>query len=502
MKMAPVLLALLLAPGALWAAPGDLDATFGIGGRVTTPFFGTDARANAIVVQPDGKLVAAGQSGESGHAVFTLARYNADGRLDPSFGTGGTVTTALGNDSGANAIVVQPDGKLVAAGQRGSGFFGAFALARYDVDGSLDPSFGSGGKVTPTFLPLAFATALVLQPDGKLVAAGTTGITHLGNALARYNPDGSLDTSFGFGGTVTSGPAGARALLLQPDGKLVAVASTLDASLAYRFILERYDADGSVDPTFVDGGATTGIGADAVARALVMQPDGKLIAAGETLEFGPDHVVVASAFVLTRYNADGSVDGSFGRGGTVTTHFGQMDGATSLAVQPDGKLVAAGYSTSASDTTVALAGYLPDGSLDVTFGSGGQAGSGVAVAATAMAVQPDGKLVLAGHTTSLQEEFALVRYEGPPSLCSGWCFACAQDNVPPSITKKFAGATSLIDQATNAPAPEHKARRKAKVALKAAARTARRATKGKHPKLSRSCAAAIRSAARALARQL
>src|SRR6266540_155863 len=178
-------------------APGDLDPTFGAGGKVTT-VFGGDSRAYVLVLQPNGKLVAAGV-GPNG---FALARYNPDGSLDTSFGAGGKVTTPIG---AANALVLQPDGKLVAAGSNNISP-SDFVLVRYNPNGSLDTSFGGDGKVTTAIGFGARAFALALQPDGKLVAAGMgwTGSTGFESALVRYNPDGSLDTSFGAGGKVTT----------------------------------------------------------------------------------------------------------------------------------------------------------------------------------------------------------------------------------------------------------------------------------------------------------
>src|SRR5207244_2135037 len=134
-------------PLAAWASPGDLDPSFGTGGQVITPISSGYDAANALVVQPDGKLVAAGHAYNAGNIVFALVRYNADGTLDGTFGSGGKVTTVIGTASRGTALVLQPDGKLVAAGYTYNGKSTAFALVRYNTNGSLDTSFGSGGKV-------------------------------------------------------------------------------------------------------------------------------------------------------------------------------------------------------------------------------------------------------------------------------------------------------------------------------------------------------------------
>jgi uncharacterized delta-60 repeat protein len=315
----------------LWAEgrPGDLDPTFGVRGRVTTDFFGNAAGARALVRQPDGKLVAAGWSCQDASCAvngFALARYLPEGRLDASFGVGGLVTTTFGGvgnlDEGARALVLQPDGKLVAGGG-----FSSFRLARYLPDGRLDPTFGTGGTVT-TDAGSIFDTlrALVLQPDGKLVAAGDACFHFCLARLARYLPDGRLDPTFGTEGLVTVSGGFAHALVLQPDGKLVTAGSGLTRCLP----------DGRLDPTFGDGGRVT---TDFLALALVLQPDGTLVAAGGSSPFGDE----TSDFALARYLPEGRLDASFGVGGRVTTDFfAGDDAAGALILQPDGKLVAAG----------------------------------------------------------------------------------------------------------------------------------------------------------------
>jgi uncharacterized delta-60 repeat protein len=392
------------------ARPGDLDRSFGMDGKVTTDFAGSGL-ARALVVQ-DRKLVAAGVAFNSETSDdFGLARYNANGALDRSFGTDGKVTTnIIGSISPdeANALVQQTDGKLVAAG-RTLGPIGVFdfALARYSPDGTLDPSFGSGGIVTTDIAGTSDnAYALVRQADGKLVAAGSTDNIETGSdfALARYNPDGTLDPGFGVGGTVTTDIASnineARALVRQADGKLVAAGFAVGLTGTFDFALARYNPDGTLDAGFGTGGAvTTDIaGGDDFAHALAVQADGKLVAAGVA------PTATGSAFALARYNPDGTLDPSFGTGGTVTTDLN--GGANALVVQVDGKLVAAGV----AGNDFALARYNPNGTLDASFGTGGTVTTdfaGTSDNAFALAVQADGKLVAAGGTGSA---FALARY--------------------------------------------------------------------------------------------
>jgi uncharacterized delta-60 repeat protein len=315
--------------------------------------------AYALAMQPDGKPVAAGTAWNGSDYDFALARYNPDGSLDAGFGSDGKVTTNFfGIDDVTYALVVQPDGKLVAAGSTGTDF----ALARYNPDGSLDTSFDGDGRLTTDFLSRSdYAYALALQPDGKTVVAG---YAHNGSnndfALARYNLDGSLDASFDSDGKLITDFFGdydvAYALVAQPDGKIVAAGVT-DNSGDLDFALARYNPDGSLDANFNGNGLlSTDFGSNDEANALVLQPDGKLVAAGDT---GASSIY---DFALARFNPDGSLDVCFDGDGMLTTDFGVFDDASALVLQPDGKLVAAGF-TGAMDSIndFALSRYAGDG---------------------------------------------------------------------------------------------------------------------------------------------
>ena len=436
------ILALLAMAGPLRAMPGDLDPTFGTGGKVTTDFpgpVGGDARA--VALQPDGKLVAAGIApGDGGNGDFALLRHNADGSVDPTFGTDGRVTTDFGIAyDRVNALVVQPDGRIVAVGEAFTGSGTGFGLARYNPDGSLDPTFGAGGKVTTGFgYSSEEAFGVALQPDGKLVAVGMAAGGLF--ALARYNPNGTLDPSFGAGGKVTTSfagdGAGAQAVALQPDGKLVAagfVFSTRVEPLTGQeitdgaFALARYNSDGSPDPSFGAGGKLTTDFAsdDDRAFAVAIQADGKLVAAGFASSVAPTRFGIADHdFALARYNPDGSLDPTFGLAGSgkVTTDFfaGSYDLALAVALQPDdGKLIAVGQCLGDGGPgdcfqDFAIARYNPDGTLDTTFGTAGKVTTdfGLAALAFAAVLQPDGKLVAAGEDGG----FALARYNRDGSL--------------------------------------------------------------------------------------
>ena len=477
LTLAVLLAGLLFGSENARGAAGDLDPSFGDGGKVTTAI--GVSYASALVVQPDGKLVAAGRGTDSGNVGVALARYNSDGSLDSSFGSGGVVITDIG---GANvetaAVVLQRDGKLVIAGSTDNGGPPSnrdFLLVRYKANGRLDTSFGKGGKVT-TDIAGAYdrASALVVQPDGKLVAAGlaqrpspsdTNTVTY-GIALVRYGPNGMLDRTFGQGGKVTSdfgSNESADGLVLQPDGKLVVGGTTTEGG-ADVFALVRYNRDGTPDAGFGNGGrVTTHVGDGAAASALVIQPDGKLVAAGSLLQ----PASLTNGFALARYDSDGSLDGTFGSGGTVITPIlGEAAGiAFALLLQSDGRLVEGGFAVPGLNDEFAVVRYNADGSLDPTFGTGGIVttafSSDTYADVLALAEQRDGKLVAAGanYLPSLTvEDFALVRYLGA-GPCLGDCNSdgvvsvselvsgvnIALGEQPVSSCPAFANASGMVD---------------------------------------------------------
>jgi uncharacterized delta-60 repeat protein len=409
------------------AAPGDLDPAFGTGGKVTTDFNSGFEEAFGVAVQDDGKIVAAGRvlNGVSTSSCndFALARYNRHGTLDRTFGTDGKVITDfdLGCDV-ARSVAVQADGKIVVAGWASPGTSFEFALARYSPDGTLDPTFGSGGKVLTDFAGgTDLALAVAVQPDAKIVAAGSASLGgSLDFALARYNPDGTLDSTFGSDGRVTTDYATcddqAAGILLQAEGKIVA-AGTADmcgGSFTFDFALARYNADGTLDPAFGSGGkVTTHFGADDdAAQDVDLQADGRIVATGVA-----EAADGFSDFALARYNADGTLDPGFGSGGTVLTDFASRnDDARAAVILPDGKIVAVGSAFTGSSVDFALARYESDGTLDQDFGLGGKVttdfASGEDVASDA-ALQEDGKVVAAGQARiEFNTDFALARYLG------------------------------------------------------------------------------------------
>jgi uncharacterized delta-60 repeat protein len=394
----PLLLSIALAPPAA-APPGDLDTAFDSDGKVTTDF-GANEGAAAVAIQPDGRIVVAGASAGD----FALARYNRDGSLDTTFDADGKVTTDSGGPEGteaAEAVAIQPDGRIVVAGASA----GDFALARYNRDGSLDTSFGSDGKVTTDFGGTDRAKATAVQPNGKIVAAGNIDLIDF--ALARYNRDGSLDTTFDADGKVTTDFGQAEegtGAAIQPDGRIVVAGALFGPR---DFLLARYNRDGSLDTTFdSDGKVTTDFGGLDTAIDLAIQTDGKIVAVGDSFLVGLD-------FALARYNRDGSLDTTFDADGKVTTDFGGSEVAVAVAVRPDGRIVAAGPIGDVGD--FALASYVRDGSLDTSFDSDGKVTTdfGAFEFASDLAIQPDGRIVAAGTTGAFPStDFALARYLG------------------------------------------------------------------------------------------
>ncbi|HEU4387864.1 MAG TPA: delta-60 repeat domain-containing protein [Blastocatellia bacterium] len=427
------------------ASAGDRDLTFGHDGKVITDFSGNEAAAD-VKVQPDGKIVAAGITTiDTVNSDFALARYNPDGSLDSGFGAGGRVTTDFaGMFDRANALALQPDGKIIVAGLSGDRVStGDFALARYNVDGTLDPDFGVGGKlVTDFFGGFDSASEMAIQPDGRILVVGAARTNSQTDfALARYNINGSLDLTFGTGGktTIDLGPIdSASAVALQPDGRIVVAGSTFSIRTINDFAVVRYESDGKLDETFGPGGKviTDFSNTNDLGTAVAIQPDGRIMVAGAA----DDPNGTAFDFALARYNADGSLDHRFGSGGKVTTDFvGGLDAASDVALQPDGRIVAAGFATFGRIPTgsdFAVARYEVNGALDRSFGAGGQVMTDIAGgfdSGSALAIQADGRLVVAGGTGLVQTsvDFALVRY----AATGGPDFAISLDPVSAKVAR-------------------------------------------------------------------
>lgn len=408
------------------ANPADLDAGFNSTGSVLTTLSGRNAAARSIAVQPDGKFLVAGYVAAEGGLDaegFLLARYRPDGTLDTDFGTGGIVITDFSASGEARCVLVQADGKIVTAGTARSAAGDAdFALARYHADGSADISFNGTGQVLTSVSPHAdTVNSLAIQPDGKLVVAGTRSDSSGTNddfAVARYLPDGTLDSGFNGGGIAVTvlGPLrdAAGTVLVQRDGCIV-VAGSVQSAAGNDFAVVRYTGTGLPDPAFSgDGVAVLSTGADEGATGAALQRDGRIVIAGYS--FG----VSDADFAAVRLLPDGTLDASFGGTGRVIVPVSTgQDIGTSVAIQNDGKLVLAGYSQMAGSNGFAFLRLLPDGTPDTTFNGTGRrlvqvsAGFNIAEEVT---LQEDGRILAAGFSDSnFNSSIAVCRLLGDPA---------------------------------------------------------------------------------------
>jgi uncharacterized delta-60 repeat protein len=393
--------------------PGVLDYTFGGTGKVWTEKLPGNDQARAVAVQPDGKVVAVGHDGGD----FVVMRYNVDGTLDSGFGTGGRVTTAIGTETDeAHGVAIQGDGKIIVAGFAQTSGMRSMAVVRYLSNGTLDTTFDGDGKAVS--LVGAFGGEgrdVVLQSDGKIVVGGDywSG-TDTDFALVRFNSDGSLDTSFGTGGIVTVAQPGrhdeAACVALAPDGKIV-LAGHYQQGTDYVIELARFQTNGVLDTTFSgDGIQTTQIGAAERAHDVVVQPDGKIVLVGQGPGGGGNDGRVI------RYKANGDLDETFSDDGHVGLSMGNWgDYAHSVALQWDGKILVAGITEDGVAANFMLARLLADGTLDTSFNGTGMVSTSLGATSSdfayGMALGPDGHIVLAGLTTTGGTwDFVAARY--------------------------------------------------------------------------------------------
>jgi uncharacterized delta-60 repeat protein len=416
---------------------GTLDSSFDGDGVIATTIVNPYSAAYAVAIQADGKILAAGYSSSSSTtADFAMARVNTDGSFDSSFDADGKLVSNIYSwRISANAVAIQSDGKIVAAGKRytltGDNFNNQdFAVNRYNADGTLDTSFDDDGKVTTNIQGGDILYAVAIQPDGKIIAAGEgfNGLT-----LVRYNPNGSLDSSFGNGGMLVDGDNGSNrgkplTVVVQPDGKILAAGQGYNFGPGFGSTIYRYNADGTRDSTFDgDGRVFTDLGDRDELSSMALQADGKIVVAGRA-ENGSSY-----DFTVMRYNSNGSLDATFDGDGVVTIDFvGGYDYVNALALQADGKIVVAGASSSDNNQQSinydsALARLNTNGSLDTTFDGDGKIRVSLSTysdTATGVAIQTDGKILTSGSALislnndlgTLENNFALVRYNSNGSL--------------------------------------------------------------------------------------
>jgi uncharacterized delta-60 repeat protein len=376
---------------------GDLDATFGSGGRKTVNFGGTDA-ARAVLVQPNGRVVVAGGGGPA--SSFCVVRLRAaNGTLDPTFGTGGKRVIDFGtDDESVHGAALQPDGRIVLAGDSRL----QPAVVRLKANGALDASFDGDGRKLFSWGAIGRVTAVVVAPNGKLLLGGFSGPEGGNIQVARLKANGDFDTTFGAGGVATvdfGATEFGEAMARQADGRILVAGRSSPGGA----VVARLRATGALDPDFGSGGRVTLPGGGSLSAVLV-QPNRNIIVAG--------NAGGSAAMTVTRLKPDGSLDTTFGTGGTTTVAFGSLANPLGGAArQPDGKIVIAGYTQDGED--VAVARLDANGSLDPAFGAAGKAtvDFGAATFGNAVALAPNGRIVVAGQKTG-GDDFAVARLRG------------------------------------------------------------------------------------------
>lgn len=408
-------------------AAGTVDTSFG-GGKVVTPIGNAEDYVSTMAVQADGKVIVVGNTTGPQGTNIGIVRYQRDGAIDTTFGNGGKVVTSIGaRTEMANAVAIQADGKIVVGGQTDVGVPPAgsdydFALVRYNTDGSLDNTFGNGGIVVTSFGGDADRiTAIQIQADGRIVVGGdtTAAATGVDFALARYHANGTLDATFGNGGRVITAIRSGQSrdsiasLAFQTvggAGRIVAVGGEGD------FVVARYRLDGSLDNTFGNGGTISGLfnATIGAARALAFTTDNRIVVAGH----------IGHDFALVRLNEAGTLDATFGTAGRVITPVAtaNWDEATSLVQQSDGRLIVGGWSWAGNSSAgdFAVVRYNADGSLDNRFGNNGivitpvapttKGDSGRALMLQADERVPTVRVLQAGEANDANNDFALLRY--------------------------------------------------------------------------------------------
>jgi uncharacterized delta-60 repeat protein len=404
---------------ALYAADGDLDASFGTGGVVNENFQGTIARHNSVAVQPDGKIIVAGTSLSANFTNdFGLVRYNPNGTLDASFGANGKLYADVGGRNDIVPIVLlQPDGKIVLVGHsKNAQDRNTISIFRFNPDGTPDTSFGTNGLTLSAFTTSGTRGDTpgdaVLQPDGKIVVAG--GWEGTAFCVGRFNANGTVDTSFGTNGSRCNpgSPTGTglmNSLAIQPDGKILAAGKFAPSfTTPFDFIVFRFNPNGSQDTSFDgDGYAITDFDSSFdEAYSVHVLADGKILATGRAGINGSAQY----HFGLARYNSNGTLDATFDGDGKATAFPADTAGSEkySSVLTASGKIVASRYRRQPSpgiSTDGQIARFNADGSVDASFGAGGQITNSALKEIWDLALQPDGKIVAVGWN---QNSFAIT----------------------------------------------------------------------------------------------
>ena len=420
--MKTLLLALFVLPGMAMAQPGSLDTTFNHTGKVlVTLTSGGDETAHHVALQSDNKIIVAGNT----NGQFCVFRLFPDGSIDSSFGTNGFVITDFANTAAAYCVTVQPDDKVVAAGYVNTPNGHDIAIARYTVSGGIDNSFSTDGKTTlDLFGGTDDANAIALQPDGKIVIGGNTAIDIFNShaVICRLNADGTLDTTFSSDGVFTASANPNEAddklndIIILPSGKILGAGKTLYGGQYYNAMMIQVTAGGDADSGFATNGFYTHyFQTETTAyNRLALQNDGKILAVGNWVQ------LVFETHTIERFLPNGELDIDYGQGGQQTYLYGEE--ATGVLIQPDGKMIITGAAQDTPGTIdFHLVRLLPDGTFDPTFGTTNTVANQRHTVTDFLnntdislhsLLQPDNKILLAGfaYDSLGNNQFALARY--------------------------------------------------------------------------------------------
>jgi uncharacterized delta-60 repeat protein len=407
--------ALLNLPLTSAAQNGSLDSTFGNAGKVITDMSISDI-GKAIVTQPDGKIILAGSAKTGANVDFAVLRFLPDGTPDSTFGNGGIVVTDIDGDDQLYGLVLQADGKILVAG---SSLTSHFQLLRYLPDGTLDNSFGAGGITASNVAGYTsgICRALAIQNDGKIIlAGGVNNVSNLDVAVLRFKTNGTPDSSFAVNGVRITNNGGTHeqgyAVALQTDGKIVVCGYSSVVNGNGHMIVLRYTTSGNLDSTFANVGfVTTVVGISESVYTMGIQTDGKIVVGGNlvvNVPFNGNH-----DFMLLRYNPDGSLDNTFGNAGIAIDHTDSSSLGFAMAIEPDGKILLGGRTDLGNASDFLLSCWLPDGTLDTSFGNAGYTQTTITAKdfANCLTIQSDGKILMAGSgNDGSSVDFIMVRY--------------------------------------------------------------------------------------------
>lgn len=410
-------------PVAFPFSSGNLDSTFGSNGTVVlSPGFANDV-AQAVAIQSDGKIVTVGYGFNGTFNAFAVTRINPNGTLDNTFNTSGVAMTTVGpRDAEAFGVAVQSDGKIVVVGQASNGLNTDIGIVRYNTDGTLDNTFDTDGRM---MVDVAggndLGRSVAIQTNGRIVVAGNSFVGANSDILViRLETNGLLDASFvgnsGNGQGIVRTQAGTGndfgySVAVQPNQKIV-VAGYYSGPANVDSVILRYNSDGVLDTTFSgDGRLLHGFSPDDVDEALAMalQTDGRIVIAGCIRGGGR-----LNDYLIARIEQDGSLDQTFGQGGFTRVEFSPSpDIALGIAVQADGKIIAAGFANNGATNDFGVTRVNANGTLDTTFNEDGRQPTAFGpsfASANAVAVQADGKIVVVGRAVANTADFGIARY--------------------------------------------------------------------------------------------